>query len=585
MNRYKILFLVAIIGITTSCEDYLDRSPLNVVSDDDVWSDPNAIDAYMVTLYDNMQVEDFNYSVIAQAGFLSTVTDIAVRSYGWGAQNDPIVPSNSYGWWGYGNVRNVNVFLNQIETANVDENLKNRYLAEGHFIRAFYYFSMVKRYGGVPIITEPQEFTGDNISELQVPRATEKEVYDFIREELNLAISNLPESYGTAEQYRATKYTALALMSRSMLYAGSVGKYSDVQLNGLVGIPSQDADTYFKYAMEASEEIINAGFSLYNQSDDKAENFQNLFLDVENNSEIIFAKIFSSPDKTHSYDFFNAPQSFRVDYGNAINPTLSLVEDYEYIDGSSGELKIKDDDGNPIHFDNPYDLFEGKDPRFFATILAPFSPWQGGTVEVRAGILDNGEYITASNLTDTYGSGAEAVSIVGKDGPLTTWDPTKTGFYVKKSMNPTDRVNYGRSDQPWIVFRLGEILLNHAEAAEELGQSDKALTSINKIRNRAGIAELESVDIAKIRHERKVELAFENHRFWDIRRWRTATEILNNTQFEALYPWLNWNSKDYTFTIVDAPKNTRTFLEKTYYEPIPSGEIEKNPNLIQNPGY
>ncbi|TXE09150.1 RagB/SusD family nutrient uptake outer membrane protein [Gelidibacter salicanalis] len=585
MNRYKIIFLLSILVFTSSCEDYLDKSPLNVVSDNDVWMDPNAIDAYMVNLYENMQVEDFNYEVIAQAGFLSTVTDIAVRSYGWGGQNDPIVPSNAYGWWGYGSVRKVNVFLEQIESANVDENLKQRYLAEGHFIRAFYYFSMVKRYGGVPIITEPQEFTGDNISELQVPRATEKEVYDFVRSELNLAIDGLPESYGATEKYRASKYTALALMSRAMLYAGSIAKYSDVQLNGLVGISKQEAATYFQYSMEASEELMNAGFSLYNQSGNKAENFQNLFLNADNNSEIIFAKVFSSPDKTHSYDFFNAPQSFRVDYGNAINPSLSLVEDYEYIDGRSGELKVKDASGNPIHYDNPYELFEGKDPRFFATILAPFSPWQGGVLEIRAGILDKGQYITSSNLTDTYGSGSEAVTIVGKDGPLTTWDPTKTGFYVKKSMNPTERVNYGRSEQPWIVFRLGEILLNHAEAALELGQSEKALASINQIRERAGIIALNSVDIDKVRHERKVELAFENHRFWDIRRWRTATSLLNNTQFKALYPWLNWGTKDYTFTIVDAPKNTRTFLEKTYYEPIPYGEIEKNPNLIQNPGY
>ncbi|MCK0123781.1 RagB/SusD family nutrient uptake outer membrane protein [Gelidibacter sp. F2691] len=585
MNRYKIIFLLSILVFTSSCEDYLDKSPLNVVSDNDVWMDPNAIDAYMVNLYENMQVEDFNYEVIAQAGYLSTVTDIAVRSYGWGGQNDPIVPSNAYGWWGYGSVRKVNVFLEQIATANVDESLRQRYLAEGHFIRAFYYFSMVKRYGGVPIITEPQEFTGDNISELQVPRATEKEVYDFVRSELNLAIDGLPESYGATEKYRASKYTALALMSRAMLYAGSIAKYSDVQLNGLVGISQQDAATYFQYSLEASEELMNAGFSLYNQSGNKAENFQNLFLNADNNSEIIFAKVFSSPDKTHSYDFFNAPQSFRVDYGNAINPSLSLVEDYEYIDGRSGALKIKDASGNPIHYDNPYDLFEGKDPRFFATILAPFSPWQGSILEIRAGILDKGQYITSSNLTDTYGSGSEAVTIVGKDGPLTTWDPTKTGFYVKKSMNPTERVNYGRSEQPWIVFRLGEILLNHAEAAIELGQSDKALASINQIRERAGIMALNSVDMEKVRHERKVELAFENHRFWDIRRWRTATSLLNNTQFKALYPWLNWGTKDYTFTIVDAPKNTRTFLEKTYYEPIPYGEIEKNPNLIQNPGY
>ncbi len=587
MNRYRILILLCfVVGLTSSCEDFLDRSPQDIVSDENVWNDPNAIDAYMVKMYDEMQVEDFNYEIIAQAGYLSEVTDDAVRSYTWGAQNDPLVPEASAGWWGYGAIRRVNVFLNKIETAEIDDALKQRYKAEAHFIRAFDYFALVKRYGGVPIITEPQEYDGSNIAELQVPRNTEQEVYDFIRTELNLALETLPETYDAANRFRVTKYGALALMSRAMLYAGSIANYGDVQLNGLVGIPQQDADTYYQYSLDASNEIINSGaFSLYNEDADKVKNFQSLFLTAPDNSEVIFAKEFSSPDKTHSWDFFNAPQSFRVDYGNAINPTVDFVEAFEYVDGSDGALKVEDASGNPIHYDSPFELFENKDPRLLASVLVPFAPWQDSFVEIRAGIIDNGEEITANNLTDLYGQGEDAVTIVGKDGPLRTWDPTKTGFYVKKYMNPTDRVNYGRSDQAWIVFRLGEILLNKAEAAVELGQTGEALTAINKIRTRAGIAELTSVDIQKVRHERRVEMAFENQRFWDIRRWRTATTLLNNTQFKALYPWLNWSSKDYTFTIVDAPKNPRTFLQKQYYEPIPYSEISKNPNLVQNPGY
>lgn len=586
MNRIKIIVILLIVGLGTSCSDFLDRDPLNVVSDEDVWNDPDAIDAYMVKLYDEMQLEDFNYEVIAQAGFLSQVTDMAVRSYEWGDQNEPTVPSGQYEWWGYGAIRKVNTFLEKIKEAEIEEGTREWYTAEAQFIRAYYYFSMVKRYGGVPIIKEAQEYTGDNMDELQVPRNTEKEVYDFIHEELQKAIEVLPETHGSADQHRVTKFGALALMSRAMLYAGSSAKYADVEIDGLVGISSSEAATYFEYSLDASNEIIDSGFfELYNQSDDKAENFQNLFLSVSNNSEAIFAKVFDAADKAHSYDFYNAPQSFRVDYGNATNPTLSLVEEYEYIDGSPGELKINDKNGNPIHYDNPFDLFEGKDPRLFATVILPFSQWQDGFVEIRRGILDGGKKITASNLDDTYGEGADKIAIVGKDGPLTTWDPTKTGFYVKKSMNPTERVDFGRSDQPWIVFRLGEILLNQAEAAMELQKADVALEAVNQIRDRAGIVELENISMEKIRHERKVELAFENHRFWDIRRWRTATSILNNTKFKALYPWLNWDTKDYTFTIEDAPKNTRTFLKRTYYEPIPAGELEKNPNLIQNPGY
>lgn len=585
-NRFKTILLLLFVCTLTSCSDYLDRDPLNVVSDEDVWGDPDAIDAYMAKLYDDMPVEDFDYQVSDQAGFLSTVTDIAVRAYDWGAINDPIIPENAYGWWGYDAVRRVNEFLDKVQEADIQDDLKTRYSAEGHFIRAFYYFAMVKRYGGIPIIKEAQEYEGDNIADLQVPRNTEKEVYDFIRSELLTALEDLPESYDADNENRITKYGALALMSRAMLYAGSSASYAPVKLNGLVGIAEADAQEYYEYSLEASKKIIDSGvFSLYNENDDKAQNFQDLFLSADNNPEIIFAEKFDASDKGHSYDYFNAPQSFRVDYGNATNPTLSLVEDYEYKDGSSGELKIKDASGSYIHYDNPLELFEGKDPRLFATVLLPFADWQDGQVEVRRGIIDNGDKITASNLSDTYGSGADKVTITGKDGPMTTNDPTKTGFYVKKSMNPVDRVDAGRSDQPWIVFRLGGILLNYAEANIELGHTNEALQAVNKIRDRAGIKELSTINKEKVRHERKVELAFENQRFWDIRRWRTATNILNNTQFEALYPWLNWDTKDYTFTIVDAPKKPRTFLNKEYYEPIPYDEIDKNPKLKQNPGY
>jgi len=145
------------------------------------------------------------------------------------------------------------------------------------------------------------------------------------------------------------------------------------------------------------------------------------------------------------------------------------------------------------------------------------------------------------------------------------------------------------SGQPSLIFRYGEILLNYAEAAIELGNEGDALNAINQIRQRAGIIALTTIDRDKVRHERQVELAFENHRWWDIRRWRIASEILNNTQFHALWPWLNWQANTspanmkYTFQIVPAPKNPRTFSPTLYYEGIPVSDA--NPKLIQNPGY
>jgi len=245
---------------------------------------------------------------------------------------------------------------------------------------------------------------------------------------------------------------------------------------------------------------------------------------------------------------------------------------------------------------NPADLFADKDPRFKASIMYPNMAWQGGFIELRRGIIDGGNEITATNLTTNYPSDTDLnkITVVGKDGPMTVNDPTKTGFYVKKFMDPVNRVAQDHSTTPWVVFRYGEVLLNYAEAAIELGKNGDAFTAIKLIRDRAGIATpFTSGSITRdiVRHERRVEMAFENQRWWDLRRWHIADEVLNNTQFHALWPWLMWQpstspaNMKYTFEIVNAPKNTRTFPLKLYYEPIPSGEITKNSNLIQNPGY
>ena len=195
----------------------------------------------------------------------------------------------------------------------------------------------------------------------------------------------------------------------------------------------------------------------------------------------------------------------------------------------------------------------------------------------------------ASSLTDKYEN--SNTTIAAKDGTLTSTDVTKTGFYIKKFMNPNKQVDYGKGDVNWMVFRFAEVLLNYAEACVELGDNTNALTAINAIRNRAGIAPRTSINRDQVRHERKMELAFENHRWWDIRRWHIADQLLNAKQFKALNPYLvRENGKDvsqmkYIFKVEDAPKNTRTFLPKLYYERIPDDAISTNENIKQNPGY
>lgn len=593
---YKHISFALLLTLSASCnKDFLERKAQDIISDDAAYGSLSGIQALTAALYNNMQTEAFDYTVEGnQAAFPSQASDEAVRSYSWGATLDPILGDEMFGWWKYDYVRNVNDFIEKIpEAKSISEEQKARFLAEARFVRAFYYFSLVKRYGGIPLITKVQKFSG-NLDELKVPRNKEQEVYDFIASELDAVVDQLPESYNTEERYRATRYAALALKSRAMLYAASIAKYGTVQLGGAVGIAA-NADGYWQKAYDAAQKIISSGkFQLFNGYSDKTTNFQQLFLtgaDLDKNKEVIFVKTYQSPDLAHGFDFYNAPQSFKIDYGCATNPTLELVESFEYTDGTPGKLRIQDDGGNPIIYNSPADLFKDKDPRFLASILYPSAPWQGGVVELRRGVIDNGIQYTAANLTDTYGSGANSIPRVGKDGPLLSGDPTKTGFYLKKYMDPVNRLADNRSSTPWIVFRYAEVLLNYAEAAIELGKTADALTAINQVRDRAGIKTLGAVTRDQVRHERQVELAFENHRWWDICRWRVATDVLNNTQFHALYPWLMWeNGKapaqmKYTFGIVPAPKNTRTFLSRMYYQRIPAGEIDKNSNLVQNPGF
>jgi hypothetical protein len=597
-NFLKIGCLVFILQLFTSCSDILDTTSRNILTDDTVWGNNDGITAYIANMYNTIQVEDLTYTSYEQGTYMAQVTDEATRSYTWGVVNNNPLPDGLFEWWGYDNIRTANYFLQKIETATISEDLKAKYKAETRFIRAFHYFNLAKRYGGVPIITVPQQFTGDNVSELQVPRNTEKEVYEFIRTELDAIIeSGLPESWEASGEYRATKYVALALKSRAMLYAASIATYGEVQIDGLVGIPAADKGFYWTEAMNAAAAIIDSKkYSLYRVDADKAVNFQNMFLVKELHSESIYTKAYAYPNKGHSFDFFNAPESFKSSdgYGCITNPTLQMVEEFGYVDGSSGELKITDTNGNPVKYANPYDLFKNKDPRLFASVMLPFSPWKGGIIEIRRGIiLPNGDKLTASKMSDMYGVGDNAIKITGKDGPFSIGDPTKTGFYVKKFQNPTDPVIYGRGTTYGMVFRYAEILLNYAEAAVELGKNtDKALAYINDIRDRAGVKTYNDIDLSKVRKERKLELAFENHRWWDIIRWRVATTLLDGVKVKALHPYLVWeegkkpSEMSYIFEIADNVKpNPKIFMEKYYYRNIPSAQRATNPNLKPNPLY
>jgi hypothetical protein len=587
MKSKIVIVAFAIVFLIGCIEDTLDRKPLNIVSDADVWVSEQLIDIYIVSLYDAIPIG------FTPLPFLANLTDEGsyreenppVSNYG---NQNLALNTGMYSW-----IRKANYFMQRIQTATIEENRIKEYSAECRFIRAYYYFDLVKKYGGMPIIEEVQIFD-NNLEELQVPRNTEEEVYDFILKELDAAIADLPDSWDTNNANRATKIVAQALKSRAMLYAGSIAKYGTVQLEGLIGIPAAKANTYFTESMNASKAVMESDkYALYDkaynpegQTGDPVKNYQDIFLD-KNNKEIIFQKAYSFPDKPHSWDNLNIPEGFTTNNGSSITPLLEMVESYEYIDGTPGILNVEG-----LEFNSPDELFKDKDPRFAASIFRSGTSYIGRDVEIYRGIYDtDGTLYEAESIPFPKDP---SVLQVGRDGPFPTGNFTKSGFYLRKILNLSKAVvepNY--SDQNYIDIRYAEILLNYTEAALELNKNlPQALDAINQVRNRAGIKLLigSELTIARMRNERKVELAFEDKRFWDIRRWRIGTELFKNTYMHGLYPYLRYTGSGYKYIfkkISGYPLDgglSRVFENKDYYSNL-SGYISTNKNIVNNPGW
>ena len=552
----------------------------------------------MTTLYYDLPIEDFRYT---QQGFnvsgkgqgrLPNVSGEAMCS-----SSDDISTIGDGTWWGcwdYGKIRRVNYFLKNFPAYK--SNFQNTVLAdawmgEAHFIRAYCYFAMVKRYGGVPILREPQEYVGD-IESLKVPRDTEKACYDFIAEDLDEAFLLLPDNEEILGKGRATKYAALALKSRAMLYAGSIARYGTVDLNGLVGIDKALANDYFELAYKAVKELEKSKrFSLYRKNSDKEKNFAELFL-AEDSPENIFCKYFQRNVNAHGWDVYFVPYQYRGNgFSSNMNPTLEFVEMFEHKDGTPANFAERAKD---TYFDDPSELFQNMDARFGGSIIYPNAIFKGEPCSIQKGLIieDGSKKENATNYEEAVytANDGQVYHIVGKSGSG-NYSGNMTGFFMRKYLNenmPQSEVIENYSEQHWIEFRYAEALLNGAEAAVEMGQHlDDALLWINDIRSRANIKQLSLSDLTvdKVRHERRIELAFENHTYWDLRRWRIADKEIETKQYTGLCPYFDINKQKYIFEEVAANKYYYTFDVKMYYERIPDGEIAKNEKLKQNPYY
>ena len=590
MKNISFIIILICIGFSSCQSDFLSAPPLDRITESDVWGDRDLMDTYIFKIYDNMPydyLKDFGSSA-GWGAHRDALTDLAMSTYAWTPANNTIRPGNwgtfnnywPLDWWGYYNIWKINYALESIEPITDDvltEDEKNHRLGELYFLRSFCYFAMAKRYGGIPIILTPQNPEITPEEEYFPERNTEQEVYDQVIADAQAAFDLLPDRW-TSQRGRAGKWAAKAMESRAALYAGSIAKYGQLDLGGVVGIDAALADGYYQNALDASELLINqGGYTLFNNYSDPSENYYRLFLD-ETDDETIFMKIWIPYEKGHSYDLRNSPYSYRVDWGSSMSPSKQLMDSYEML-----ETGLLPNDPNSGY--DPENPFEGRDPRFKGTLLTNYDVLQGSGVETWFATIRDGQIDTNT------GTG------VGKDGMGIHPDATKTGAYVRKYLADGGApllIQQYYSGQDCILFRLGEVYLNAAEAAFELGMESTARDYIEPIRSRAGLSvdtRLESLSgVAlrdRLRNERKIEMAFEDHRYWDVRRWRTAEQDLSiHVQgIRSLRHIDNSGDISFTYEVFLAETNKMNFYPRHYYIPIGQGRIDNNSRLIENPGY
>ena len=596
MKFYKLIIAAVLVNSFHSC-DYLDVPPINIMQDEAIFKSESGIKSYLTTLYYDLPIEDFRFShqgfnVTGKGqGRLPNVCGEAMCH-----TTDDISSIGDGTWWGcwdYGKIRRINYFITEFPkySDNFSQEFAEAWLGEAYFMRAYCYFAMVKRYGGVPYLKEPQKYTSD-FESLKVPRDSEKTCYDNIAKDLDEAIWRLPDNETLLGKGRVTKYAALALKSRAMLYAGSIARYGNVDKDGLVGIPVEYANDYFEQAYEAVKEIEKDNkFSLYRKNADKEKNFAELFL-AEDSPENIFVKYFQRNVNAHGWDVYFIPYQYRgVGFSSNMNPPLEFVEMFEHKDGTPANFEER---AANTYFDDPSELFQDMDARFGGSIIYPNAVFKGEPCSIQKGLIieDGSKIENAVNYEEAVYTANDGTQyhIVGKSG-CGNYSGNMTGFFIRKYLNedmPTSEVLEGYSEQHWIDMRYAEVLLNGIEAAVELQKYlDDALRWINDIRDRADVKLLTEgeLTIEKVRHERRIELAFENHTYWDLRRWRIADKEIEAKQYNGLCPYFDINQQKYVFEKNPANKYYYTFDVKMYYERIPDSEIAKNNLLIQNPYY
>ena len=576
-NIYRFIFGILCLLIIVSCEDVLNRTPLDKINAGDVFHDEVLVEAYATNLYSRLNINAF----MDQNSIYTDEATHATGNVNIVTQGTVSKTNEAMSYWTYGYIRHLNSFIEQIKTSPFPETLKNQYEGEIRFLRAYVYFEMQKRYGGVPlvdVVLDPYL----EIDKQYTRRSTEEAVADFIDSELTKISPMLPED--PLPKGRVNKWTTLALHARAALWSASIAKYGEVDLEGLVGIPASRANEFYTKAAVFADSVIQSGkYSLYNAiPGNKSENYRKIFVD-ESNSEVIFERIYDGINKGHDFDGYNAPFCFGT-WGTYWNPTLEFILGYENIDGSADQPQF----GTDHLYSNAREPFVKKDPRLFATVFFERDAWRSYTIRTYEGI-DTSSIPNSSKIVSNPNYAYKGMSSVGIDSRMNSDDgkTPNSGFCLKKYLDDSDeKISVGASKTNWIVFRLAEMYLIRAEALFEQSKYQEAAEALNATRARAGISlvNASSITLDKVRNERRVELAFENSRYWDLRRWRIAESVLNY-RFTGLRIIYHHASEKYYFLPINCETFTRVFRPQHYYNPITTSRINNDPDLIENPLY
>ncbi|RPD41101.1 RagB/SusD family nutrient uptake outer membrane protein [Chitinophaga barathri] len=537
------LALGAAITAGYSCSSVLDKKDLGAITDQTVWTDPQLMTAYVNNIYTDVPNWNADLSGWADESHERTAVNNGTMS----ADNNPLW------YWPYANIRKINSFLeNTADNPALGAALKARLTGEVKFIRAFQYFEMVKRFGGVPIVTTAQTLEDD----LNVPRNKTSECIAFIIKDLDEAAAVLPKdysgsaanpgTYGQADKGRATKGAAMALKGRVLLY------YASPQFN-----PGNLADRWeqaYQANKAAADTLAKYGIGLY-------EDYRNLFLD-EMNKEVVFAIRFNAPGRTQNRDACVRPISVSLNCTGKNKPTQELVDAYPLANGKDPDAATP-----------KQQLWANRDARFRGTIVY------------------NGDQFFSRPQWTYKNSGIDAFG--ASNG-------TATGYYSRKGINENLTASEATaSGTDFIEMRYAEVLMNLAEAANETGRTAEAYDVLKLLRQRAkieaGADGLYGLDAAmgvpamrtRLQKERFVEFAFEQKRFWDLRRWRMLHTQLNGKRRHGL-AGTKTNDAPLTFTyeIVDVDlAGDIVFNQNIYFAPMNRTEIRNNPKLLQTLGW